>query len=183
MPAEWLFLWIPRRFTIYSWVSVDTNSLNIRELLNSVNWSFQNFPIMNHAMLHPWRILGQGFSMISGLFHSWCIHDYRQKSTVQSPESSKIVQKNTHKLTAEPLLLWINESPESWVQNHGLLDCSWVQTVQSYRPVHNHESSARRKAISWDKWESRIMSSAWFTSELIISPVAPVRQVSPEKYP
>ena len=116
MLAEWLFLWIPRRFTIYSWVSVDTNSLNIRELLNSVNWSFQNFPIMSHAMLHPWRILGQGFSMISGLFHSWCIHDYRQKSTVQSPESSKIVQKNTHKLTAEPLLLWINESPESWVQ-------------------------------------------------------------------
>ena len=68
MLAEWLFLWIPRRFTIYSWVSVDSNSLNIRELLNSVNWSFQDFPIMSHVMLHPSQILGQGFCMISGLF-------------------------------------------------------------------------------------------------------------------
>ena len=97
MLAEWLFLWIPRRFTISSWVSVDANSLNIRELLNSVNWSFQNFPIMSHVMPHPSQTLGQGFCMISGLFPSWSIHDYRQKSTVQSPESSKIVQKNTPK--------------------------------------------------------------------------------------
>ena len=119
-------------------------------LLDCLDYQFQIFPTMSHAMLHPWQILGQGFSMISGLYPPWSIHDYMQKSTVQIPESSKIVQKNTPKLTAEPLLLWINESPESRVQNYGLLDCSWVQTVQFYRPVHNRESSACRVAISMD---------------------------------
>ena len=86
-------------------------------LLDCLDYQFQIFPPISHAMLHPWQILGQAFCMISGLFPSWSIHDYRQKSTVQSPESSKIVQKNTPKLTAEPLLLWINESPESRIMD------------------------------------------------------------------
>ena len=112
------------------------------------------------------------------LHEAYMIIGKNRQSRVQSPESSKIVQKNTHKLTAEPLLLWINESPESRVQNHGLLDCSWVQTVQFYRPVHNHESSACRMAISLDKWGSRIMSPEYWISELIISPVDQSRNMS-----
>ena len=147
-------------------------------LLDCLDYQFQIFPPISHAMLHPWQILGQGFCMISGLFPSWCIHDYRQKSTVQSPESNKIVQKNTPKLTTEPLLLWIYKSPESWVQNYGLLDCSLVQAVQFRQTVHNHESSACRKAISWDKWEFRAMSPQLWICERVLSSVNQFRIIS-----
>ena len=91
--------WLVKTWTHSSGRSSRMNS-NTRLMDPGLDWPFQEFPPISHAMLHPSQILGQGFCMISGLFPSWSIHDYRQKSTVQSPESSKIVQKNTLKLTS-----------------------------------------------------------------------------------